>query len=189
MQTLVKRPVCCGLALVALLGSVSLGCVGVEDWASTPAGTTDSVEVSVATDLIPDATDDATGLTVSASSADSLGDSSSESQTALTDAELQLLQSVLSGLTGGTVGSSTSDALSGALSLANLKDLGFSRRDMAVWVLDLVAQQNDLSTEQAFAIELARALLSRDYSALESLLIQQLLPTLINSASAQAVAE
>jgi hypothetical protein len=106
----------------------------------------------------------------------------------LSDAELKVLRNILAGLAPSSATGSALDALGSAPSLSDLKSLGFSRRDMVLWALDFMAQQSNLTTEQAFALKVARALLARDASALEKLLIEQLLPTSSSSASTQAVA-
>jgi hypothetical protein len=199
MKTPGTKKMLSGLAVVALV-SLGAGC-GLQ---SAPASSNDALQVDVSTDLIPD-TDSSTGdtaaesaseagtnldvtggtaaLKASSSSVDSQSTSSSGLTSTLTATELQLLQGVLGGLVPGGTTSSTSGTSSGALSLSDLTHLGLSRRDMALWVLDLVAQQSNLTTEQSFALQLTRALVSRDSNAIAQVLMEQLLPALTSGSA------
>lgn len=185
MNVLARKSVLVGLTMTVFSG-LATGCIDLQGALQTAIETdlssdvaasdsaSDDVQASVATDLIPDST---------TSSSDSQTASTGASQSTLTSTELQLLESVLTGLVTGSSTDSTSDASSSTSLLSDLVNLDLSRREIAVWVLDLVAQQADLTTEQSFALRLTSAILSGDADAQEQLLVEELLPTLIDAVS------
>jgi hypothetical protein len=162
MNTVAMRMLAAGLSYTALLGFAS-GCIGASDFAASSSNAQPATA-----DTSSAAAGNATGLN-------------------LNTGELQVLRNVLTALSSGTSnGNSSGNSSNSSSSLADLAKQNINRRDVAVWALDFAAAQNGVTPEQKFAIEVARALLTRDAGALQQLLLNQLLSG-VNSALAPGV--
>ncbi|MEW6252884.1 MAG: hypothetical protein AB1716_19780 [Planctomycetota bacterium] len=75
--------------------------------------------------------------------------------------------------------------LDGTPSLTDLKQLGYSRRDIALLALDVLAAQQDLTADQEHALRFTRALLSRDRAALAEFVLEQVLQGLTGATVGQ----
>ncbi len=173
MKRNVRRPMPFALTILALSPLLCTACTGLQTPAhETLTGIVESAAAQSmgSTSQANLAADAPTGDTASGAVPTAAPDSSP----ALTNTELQLLQDVLGRIGSGTA-SGLSTVTSGTPSLANLKSLGFSRREIAIWTLDVVAQQGNLTADQTFAVKLLRALLAHDSGTVEQLLIGQLL--------------
>lgn len=155
--------------MLAVPVALTAGCAGLEH---ESGGSGDpapgNTGVHVGTDLIPDQDTAPAGLTVTASAANKAETSSILPET-LTSEELALLQSTLAGLLGGSAGSNTDG------SIFDPRDLGLSRRDLALAALTLLEDQDILTDEQVFVVRVTRAYLERDADALLQLILESLL--------------
>jgi hypothetical protein len=163
----------------AVVVTASTGCLGDEGLLAQPtsAPQSDTYKINVATDLIPEV--DPPGGTEA--------DTSTESDSAplaFSADELGVLEPLLSGLLDGAGGDNPVDLLDGSLTWRDLKQLDLHRRDFAALALDLVATRDDLSTDQQFALRLARAIVMRDDQAIGNLLLERVLPLLVEQMQA-----
>ncbi len=140
--------------VTALLVSLVSGCTGLDQLTSLTAG--DQAEGGEAVEGSPEtAADAATGLPAG-----------------LDAIELELLTKALAGLTGGGTGGALND-IPGTSADGGLKGLGLSKREVAIWALDLAVQRAPLTPQQEFGLKLARAYLSRDEKAMQQLVLDQ----------------
>ena len=175
-----KIMMCGSTVVLTCVATITGGCTGLESATGGTAGSkldTTASQVSVGTDLMSDPNDP--NLTSGGSGA-STGTGTGTAGTGntllgnLTPAELSMLQSVLAQVAPGAIGGAANDP-NAATSLGGLSKLGLHRRDIALAVLDLVAQQGNLAPQQTFALDAARAYLSHDTSTLLRLMLEPMI--------------